>query len=226
MTTEKAPKIPPQFLWEEELERINWYKNDLQKGGWQTVRSSPEATYYIKMFALDDPTPLKVLFQWELPISGRVVYNAYRNLEERVKWDPAFSVEFLGETPEGGQVLHVPFNNMPWPFWDREWVVCQGDKELPEKNAWIVNVRETTHPSKPVRDDVVKVRNGGNFYYITASESHPDQACTFFGHTANDYQFSRWLPNFLKWSPRFWGNKIVDEFEKLRKGLIKTYAGK
>ena len=86
------------------------------------------------------------------------MYDVYHNFEERKKWDSTFSIEVLGKTPEGGQVVHVPFTVLPWPFLDREWVLCQGDKYLPERNSWIINVRETTHPSKPLRDDVVRIR--------------------------------------------------------------------
>jgi len=220
---DKAPKIPNQFCWEEEVERISWYKNDLRKGGWQTILRVPgESAYYIKKFT-DDPIPITVLYEWDLPLPGNVVFEAYVNLNKRKKWDTTFEIEVLEpKTDEEGQIFHVPFSPLPWPFARREWVFCLGSKELPEKKAWLVNLRDVTHPSKPVRSDMVRMHNGGNFYYINADENHPDEACKLFGLTSND--IGGWIPGWLKWSTKLWNRKIPGEFEKLRKDLVREFA--
>ena len=224
--TDKAPTPPNQFSWDEERERIMWYKNDLEKGGWQTVLKVPgESAYHIKKFT-DDPIPVKVLVEWEISLPGEVVFEAYRNFEERKKWDTSFTSFQLVETEtnEGGQIIHLPFSPLPWPFAPREWLICMASKELPDKKEWLINTRDATCSSKPERSNVVRMKNGGNFYYITPDESRPNEACKFFALTNNDIGGS--IPDCCKWSKSLWGRKYPQVFEKLRKDLLRGVTSK
>ena len=217
--TYKAPTPPNQFSWDEERERIMWYKNDLEKGGWQTVLKVPgESAYHIKKFA-DDPIPIKVLFEWEIPFPGDLVFEVYGKVEERMKWDSAFTFELVGtKTDEGGQVVYVPYHLFPWPFAPREWLFRSATKVLLDKKEWVTNLCDVTHPSKPERSDMVRMHNGGNFNYITANESRPNEACNLFALTTND--IGGWIPGCLKWSTSIWGRKIPQPFEQTRKDLL------
>lgn len=221
MATDKTASLPQQFAWDQELQRIAFYKEDLGKGGWNIVKHVPGAKYHMKNFAKDS-IPTKITFEWKLPVPGNVIFDAYRKLDERYKWDSAFSVEVLERTSEGAQIFHLP-GKMPWPFADREWVFSMGDKEFPSEKSWLVNLRTTTHPSKPIRSDVVRFQNDGNFILIEADEENPDEACKVFGLSCNDY--GGWLPQFMISSTR-WGIFVADKFENIRKDLLKAFAEK
>ena len=183
-----------------------WFKEDLQQGEWNTVKSLPGAKYYIKCFP-DHPFPIKVLIEWELPIPASVASNVYWNIEERKNWDQIFChPELVGTTEDGGKSAALPLK-MPWPLSDREWVAKLQIREFPDHKAWLMSMRNATHPSKPKRKDVVRIINGGNFDYITLDERNPQEACTVFSLSTSDY--GGVLPKSSTW---LWGRRVPAAF--------------
>ena len=218
MAARKTPDIPEQFSWEKELERVVWFKEDLQKGGWTTVLSLPGATYYIKHFP-DDPFPVQILFEWEIPLPADVTVKAYLNFEHRNKWDFGFPNEVLDKTDDS-TVVYLPIK-MPWPLQDRFVVLRYRMKEFPEEKAWFLSLKDAEHPSKPERSGVVKGINGGNFDWITPDERNPQEACKMFSLSVNNY--GGWMPKSSTW---FYGRTVPAALDKTRQGLLKAIAEK
>ena len=209
MATGKIPDIPERFSWEKELKRVAWFKEDLQKGVWNTVKSLPGATHYIKCFP-EDPFPIKVLNEWELPIPASVASKVYWNFEDRRSWDEIFSHHELVDTSEdGGKIAVIPLK-MSWPFSDREWVAKLRIKEFIDQRAWLVTMRNATHPSKPERNDVVR-----------CDERNPREACRVLTLSTSNYDGV--LPKLSTW---FLGQKVSAAFEKCREALLKANAEK
>ena len=94
-------------------------------------------------------------------------------------------------------------------------------KEFIDQRAWLVTMRNATHPSKPERNDVVRIIDGGHFDYITADERNPREACRVLTLSTSNY--GGVLPKSSTW---FWGQKISAAFEKCREALLKANAEK
>lgn len=50
------------FSFEKEIERAEWFKNDLDQGGWKEIHNSPGRVYWRKTFP-ENEVPLKILFK-------------------------------------------------------------------------------------------------------------------------------------------------------------------
>ena len=219
MAAQKTPDIPEQFSWEKELERVAWFKEDLQKGGWNTVKRLPGATYYTRCFP-DDPFSIKILLEWEIPLPANVAAKAFCNFEHRIKWDSSFHTKVLGISDDGAKLVFIPLK-MPWPLWDRVFVVMYRMREFPEQNAWLVSLRDVKHAPIPEDSGVVRVINGGNFDYITPDERNPQEACKMLALSTNDY--GGWLPKSSTW---FYGRTVPAALDKTRQDLLKAIAEK
>ena len=209
-----------EFSWEKELERVAWFRNDLRNEKWQTVKTFPGAKYHMKTFD-KDPFPLKMLYEWELPISADIVCAANTRVEARPTWDKSFgqNTKVLETKEDSACIVLYMKKPMPWPITDRDWVLEMRFKAFPEKKAWLLSWRNTTHPSSPERSDIVRAINGNEFIYITESESaeDPATACKMFGLSTND--LGGWL---TKPSITLYGKVLPESFEEIRKSMIQA----
>ena len=217
----KSPEVPDEFSWDEELERVLWFKDDLKKGGWRKMKSFPGAIYHMKVFK-DEPCPLKCLLEWDLPIPAEIAFNAcYVNLEERSTWDNEFpGTKFLETKEDGGRVVYSEKEN-PWPIATRGFMMLLRTKAFTDPKYWLASYRNATHPSVPADGDVIRVINGNNFNYIIEDEEKPDEACKLFALSCNDY--GGWLP---KLSMFFWGELLINILERQRHNILKANAEK
>jgi len=213
------------FSYEKEIERAKWFKNDLDKGGWNEVHSSPGAVYWQKTFP-DDEVPIKILFKIDLPLSAESYMEMVnpKNIEVRNKWDRVFLDQEVLETYPDDQG-HIFFSRLPlsWPLWDRSFILfVPTSKEIDwfGKRAYILVQKNAWHSSKPPgADGLVRATNGGNFFVITPDEAKPDSACTLFSLSNNNY--NGWLPN--KHIERLVGRKVPESFNRFIENAIEGF---
>ena len=115
-----------------------------------------------------------------------------KNVEFRKKWDCIFKdLEMLEVYPENGGYLLYSRTVMPWPIYDRGFVLFQTSPVNVDwygKKAIFLTLKNGWHPSKPENAaGVVMGTNGGNFYVATPDENNPETACTLFGLTNNNF---------------------------------------
>ena len=86
------------------------------------------------------------------------------------------------------------------------------------KKAFVVILKNATHPSKPEGEDgCIRAYNGGNIYLAVEDEHEPEAACKTFCLTNNNY--NGWLPNFERVMARI----VPRAFNKLQENMIKGY---
>ena len=239
-------KTVPSFDFEKEVERTKWFKEDLDKGGWKKTDTYfcdsmpgkvpvslvsiskclasliPGSTYWIKTFP-GEVVPVKLFFKWNMPMPAKMFMEMLHpsTLEVRKKWDTVFiDLEKLEEYPDGGFVIFQRTVE-PWPLTDRGFVLFSSPvKEIDwyGKQAYVMFLRNASHPSKPEGvDGLVRAYNGGSFYVAIPDESEPEMACEVLGLSNN--LFNSWLPDIecliAKLVPR--------GLDKLRENIIKGY---
>ncbi|XP_078344899.1 uncharacterized protein LOC144630407 [Oculina patagonica] len=211
------------FSYDDELQRAKWFKEDLEKGGWDVVHRSPGSIFWMKTFQ-EQEVPLKTLFMFDMPMPAKKILEVmhWSNIETRRKWDQAFLDHEILESYPDGSFLTVSQIKVSWPLRNRSFVLFRpAVKEvdwygqeafmLIQKNAW--------HPSRPAGSDgCVRATNGGNFTIIIPNKDNPTEECKMFG-LRNNYN-----GNFPKTKLRFvLAKKIPKTFNLLREGIIDGY---
>lgn len=212
----------PSFDFEEEMKRVNWYKDDLDKGGWKKVFESSGSTFWIKTFP-EEKVPIKVLLEYHMPMPADKFLNLLHpsSQESRHKWDDVFvDLETLETYADGGFVTYMRAVTA-WPITDRSFVLFYSPiKEVNwnGQTSFVLIQKNATHKSKPEGEDgYIRAYNGGNFFVATPDENDPGTTCKVFGLTNNSY--NGWLPNY----ECFIGRIVPRSFVKLRENMIKGY---
>ncbi|XP_028411439.1 uncharacterized protein LOC114533999 [Dendronephthya gigantea] len=194
MSAEETINYSKSFSCEEVLAQAKWYHDDLQKGGWREIyKEEGKATFWLKNFP-NEEIRTKVLVKYQLPLTIQqfIEISNPKNMEFRAQWDKGFvGNEILEEYPDGGGYLVSNRVEMPWPFWDREFVLFTTpaiEVEWYDKQAYLIPYINASHKSKPANEGpYVRATNGGQFVIATANESDPDHSCTIFGLSHNLY---------------------------------------
>ena len=213
------------FSHEKEYVRAKWYKEDLDKGGWKEVARGPGYIYWIKTFP-DEEVPIKVLSLVDMPLSVEMYLEILhpRNQDKRDKWDKAFLDHEILETYPDDQGI-VRFMRYPakFPVWDRSFVLFfPPTREIDwfGKRAFIQIQKNAWHPSKPEgADGLIRATNGGNFTVIIPDEKKPEEACTLFSLSTNNY--NGWLPStHIEWIV---GRKVPASFNTFLANIVEGY---
>ena len=192
------------FSYEKEIERAQWFKNDLDQGGWKEIHNSPGRVYWQKTFP-DSEVPIKILFKIDLSLSAESYMEMLhpKNLNIRQKWDQVFVDQEIVKTfpDDQGCVVHLSLPTSR-PLSNRSFMLfLPATKEIDwfGKRCHIMFQKDAWHSSKPPgADGLVRVTNGGNFFVISADEKNPDSACTLFCLSNNNY--NGWLPKtYIEW---------------------------
>ena len=213
------------FSYEKEIERAKWFKNDLDKGGWNEIHNSPGAVYWQKTFP-DNEVPIKFLFKIDLPLSIKTYIEMVnpKNMDLRQKWDQVFVDQEIVKTypDDQGYIFFLPFPTS-WPLQDRSFMLFSPPtKEIDwyGKRAYILIQKNAWHSSKPAgADGRVRATNGGNFFVITPDETNPDSACTVFSLSNNNY--NGWMPKrHIEWLV---SKAVVSSFNRFYECVIEGY---
>ena len=229
--SQSPQSMPPKedfftsFSYEKEIERAKWYKDDLDKGGWNEVHRSPGHVFWIKTFP-EDEIPISILSSIDLPLSVEMFMEAVdpKNLDKRNKWDTVFVDHEIVETyPDNKGVVRFMRSPNSFPFWDRSFLLFFPPlKEIDwfGKRAFIQIEKNAWHPSKPEgADGLVRATNGGNFDVIIPDENNPNAACNLFSLSKNNY--NGWLPKkHIEW---ILGRKVPASFNKYLASMVEGY---
>lgn len=190
------------FSHDKEVTKARWYKDDLEIQGWRVIKERQGSTFWMKTFPGKN-IPIKILFSYNMPLSAEQFAQVFspKNMEYRLKWDRAFvGNEILEEYPDNGGYVVSNRAELSWPLGDREFVLFIPPTKQIEwygKPALLVACVNAWHPSKPV-GRYVRATNGGNFYIAIPDEKDPENKCTIFGLTHNNY--NGWLPKtHIQW---------------------------
>ena len=202
----------PQLDFEKEVQRAKWFKEDLEKGGWNPrFKASGRFNSWSKTFR-EEEVAVKVLFLFQdMPMPAET-------------WDDAFKDIEILETGHDGSIIVSTRVALSFPLTDRElvYLFVSTTKEIDwyGKKAFAMFVKNASHPSKPVGGrGLVRATNGGNFYIVTPDEKEPENKCQVFGLTNNNYNGR--LPNArMEWLV---GRKAPKVFHKLQKSAIDGY---
>ncbi|KAL9958646.1 hypothetical protein ACROYT_G035694 [Oculina patagonica] len=212
------------FSYDDELQRAKWFKEDLDKGGWDVVHRSPGAMYWMKTFH-EEEVPLKTLFMFDMPIPAKKLLEVtnWSNIETRRKWDRAFLYHEVLESNPDGSYLTVTRIKTSWPLKDRSFVMFEPPAKQVDwygQEAFMAIQKNAWHPSRPAgADGCVRVTNGGNFTIIIPDKDNPTEQCKMFALKNNNYN-----GNFPKTKLRcFLAKKIPKTFNLLREGIIDGY---
>jgi len=161
-----------------EVERAKWFKEDLDKGGWNEVHKSPGYVFWIKTFPKDE-VPINILSSINLPFSAEMYMEIIdpKNQDKRDKWDKTFVEHEILETyPDNKGVVRFMRYPTSFPLWDRSFVLyIPPPKEIDwfGKRAFIQIQKDALHPSKLEGDDgLVRAKNGGDFVVIIPNERY------------------------------------------------------
>ena len=213
------------FSFEKEIERAEWFKNDLDQGGWKEIHNSPGRVYWRKTFP-ENEVPLKILFKIDLPLSAESYLEMVhpRNLNIRQKWDRVFVGQEMVKTypDDQGYILYCPLPTS-WPLKDRSFMLfVPPTKEIDwfGKRCFLLIQKNAWHSSKPPGEDGrVRATNGGNFFVISPDENNPNTACTIFSLSNNNY--NGWLPN--KHIEFLLSRAVVSSFNRFLNCMIEGY---
>ena len=213
------------FSFEKEIERAEWFKNDLDQGGWKEIHNSPGRVYWRKIFP-ENEVPLKILFKIDLPLSAESYLEMVhpRNLNIRQKWDRVFVGQEMVKTypDDQGYILYCPLPTS-WPLKDRSFMLfVPPTKEIDwfGKRCFLLIQKNAWHSSKPPGEDGrVRATNGGNFFVISPDENNPNTACTIFSLSNNNY--NGWLPN--KHIEFLLSRAVVSSFNRFLNCMIEGY---
>jgi len=215
----------PSLDFGKEVERAKWFKEDLDKGGWNERYKVPGFDSWSKTFP-EEQVPVKVLFLFsDMPMSAKKFAEIIHpsNMDLRTKWDEAFQdLETLEVAPDEGRVVFTRVA-LSCPLTDRDLVLFASPTNEVDwygKKAFAMFVKNASHPSKPEGGDgLVRATNGGNFYIAIPDENQPDTKCQVFGLTNNNY--NGWLPNSRMESVI--AKKAPKVFHKLQMNVIEAY---
>ena len=213
------------FSYDKEIERAKWFKNDLDKGGWNEIHRSPGAVYWQKTFP-DNEVPIKFLFKIDLPLSAKSYLEMVnpKNMDVRNKWDQAFVDQEIVKTypDDQGYIFFLPVST-PCPLQDRSFMLFSPPtKEIDwyGKRGYILIQKNAWHSSKPAgADGRIRVTNGGNFFVITPDETKPDSASKVFSLSNNNY--NGWMPK--RHVERFISKSVVSTFNRFFECVIQGY---
>lgn len=222
---QSAEKSFPSIDFEEEVKRAMWFKEDLDKGGWNQRYQVPGFDSWSKTFPEED-VPVKTLFLFQdLPMSAATFAEMMHpsNMETRIKWDAAFKdLETLEVTSDGGIVVFTRVA-LSWPLTDRSIVLFVSPTREVDwygKKSFAMFVKNASHQSKPAGEDgLVRATNGGNFYIAIPDDNDSESRCQVFGLTNNNYNGC--VPRIhIEWLV---GRAAPGVFLKLQKNLIEGY---
>lgn len=211
---------------EKEVERAKWFKEDLEKGGWNRRFKVPgRFDSWSKTFR-EEECAVKVLFSFrDMPMPAEKFAEMVdpSNMEIRTKWDAAFKdLETLEIAPDGARIVSTRIA-LSRPLTDRDMVLFVSPTREVDwygKKSFAMFVKNASHPSKPVGGHgLVRATNGGNFYIVSPDENEPESKCQVFGLTNNNYNGR--LPNArMEWLV---GRSAPKVFRKLQKNAIEGY---
>ncbi|XP_078380189.1 uncharacterized protein LOC144663130 [Oculina patagonica] len=215
----------PSLDFEKELERAKWFKEDLEKGGWNERFKVPgRFESWSKTFP-EQEVAVKVLFLFQLPLSAEKFAEMVHpsNMDIRTKWDEAFAdLETLEVGPDEARIVSTRIA-LSCPLSDRDMVLFVSPTKQVDwygKKSYAMFVKNASHPSKPAgRGGLVRATNGGNFYIACPDENDPENKCQVFGLTNNNY--NGWLPNARMESVV--GKRAPETFHKLQDNIIEGY---
>lgn len=214
-----------KFSYDEQLSRARWFKEDLEKGGWNVAHKDERSTFWVKVIPEHDIS-INVLYEYKMPLSAENFSKVFspKSMKDRAKWDRAWlDIKLLETYPDGGGHVAALRSKFSAPFSDRDFVVFfPPEKEIDwyGKRAIYNGTVHATHPSKPANvGGVVRATNGGNIYIAIPDEKDPENACTLFGLSCNDYHAR--LPTFVwaKILSRKLPRTFIDSFE----GMVDGY---
>ena len=216
----------PQLDFEKEVQRAKWFKEDLEKGGWNPRFKVPGRFDSWSKTLPEEEVAVKVLFLFQdMPMPAETFAEMIHpsNMEIRTRWDDAFQdIEILETGPDGSIIVSTRIA-LSCPLIDREMILfASTTREIDwyGKKSFAMFVKNASHPSKPVGGHgLVRATNGGNFYIVTPDEAQPESKCQVFGLTNNNY--NGWLPNaYMEWLV---GRKAPKVFHKLQNNAIEGY---
>lgn len=216
----------PTLDFEKEVERAKWFKEDLEKGGWNERFKVPgRFESWSKTFP-EEEVAVKVLFLFrDMPLSAEKFAEMVHpsNMDIRTKWDEAFAdLETLEVGPDGARIVSTRIA-LSCPLYDRDMVLFVSPTKQVDwygKKSYAMFVKNASHPSKPAGGSgLVRATNGGNFYIASPDENDPENKCQVFGLTNNNY--NGWLPNARM--ERVIGKKAPKVFHKLQDNIIEGY---
>ena len=214
------------FSYEKEIERAKWFKDDLDKGGWEEIHRSPGNVYWVKIFP-DEDVPVKVLFNFEIAMPAKMFPEMLhpRNQDKRNQWDRTFlDHEILKTYPDDQGFITFMRTPTSWPLRDRTFVLfIAPSKEIDwfGQQAFLLVEKDAWHQSKPDgADGHVKATNGGNFFVVIPDETDPNaERCSVFGLTSNN--FNGWVPK--RCFSRIVTSKVPPAFDVFTKTLVEGY---
>ena len=216
----------PQLDFKKEVQRAKWFKEDLEKGGWNPRFKVPgRFDSWSKTFPGEE-VAVKVLYLFQdMPMPAEKFAEMIHpsNMEIRTRWDDAFQdIEILETGPDGSLIVSTRVA-LSCPLTDREMVLfVSTSREIDwyGKKSFAMFVKNASHPSKPVGGHgLVRATNGGNFYIVTPDEKEPESKCQVFGLTNNNYNGC--LPNArMEWLV---GREAPKVFHKLQNNAIDGY---
>ncbi|KAJ7390136.1 hypothetical protein OS493_027174 [Desmophyllum pertusum] len=115
---------------DEELKRAKWFKDDLDKGGWDEVYRSPGAMFWMKTLP-DQEVPIKTLFLFDMPMPADKIKEVMHpsNLEIRKKWDRAFLDHEILQSYSDGSFVTASKINVSWPLYDRSFILFSATRQ-------------------------------------------------------------------------------------------------
>ena len=216
----------PQLDFAQEVQRAKWFKEDLEKGGWNPRFKVPgRFDSWSKTFP-EEEVAVKALFLFQdmpMPAEKFAEMMHPSNMEMRTRWDDAFQdIETLETGPDGSIIVSTRIA-LSFPLTDREMVLFVSTARQIDwfgKRSFAMFVKNASHPSKPVGGHgLVRATNGGNFYIVSPDEKEPESKCQVFGLTNNNY--NGWLPNaHMEW---LIGRSAPKVFHKLQNNAIEGY---
>ena len=218
-------KLSPSLDLQKEVDRAKWFKEDLEKGGWNSRYKVPGFNSWSKTFP-EEEVPVKTLFMFQdMPMSAEKFAEIMHpsNMELRTQWDDAFKdLETLEVTPDEGRIVFTRVE-LSCPLRNRDLVLFVSPTREVDwygKKAFAMFVKSATHPSKPEGGDgLVRAINGGNFYIAIPDDEEPQTKCNVFGLTNNNY--NGWLPNTgTEWLVSRLAPRV---FHKLKENVIQAY---
>lgn len=216
----------PSLDFEKEVERAKWFKEDLDKGGWNERLKVPgRFDSWSKTFPQEEVAVKVLYFFRDMPMSAEKFAEMVHpsNMELRTKWDEAFAdLETLEVGSDESRIVSTRIA-LSCPLSDRDMVLfVSPTKEVDwyGKKSFALFVKNANHPSKPAgQGGLVRATNGGNFYIASPDENDPENKCQVFGLTNNNYNGR--LPNArMEWLV---GRRAPKTFHKLQQNIIEGY---
>ena len=215
----------PSLDFQKEVDRAKWFKEDLEKGGWNSRYKVPGFNSWSKTFP-EEEVPVKTLFMFQdMPMSAEKFAEMIHpsNMDLRTKWDEAFKdLETLEVTPDEGRIVFTRAE-LSWPLSDRDFVLFVSPTREVDwygKKAFAMFVKNATHFSKPEGgENLVRATNGGNFYVAIPDEKEPQTKCQVFGLTNNNYN-GRLPSTGIEWLVSRVAPRV---FHKLKENVIQAY---